>query len=402
MASKTMLVAQREFLENIRTKTFWIGIVIVPVLIAASIGLGTLLRKFKQVQQYAVVDLGDGQLAERAEREFRAGDAKVLFELLTELRRDADTAKGQRALQELATAFEGMQPGDEPTGEQMLKILDWMSQQSPELLAKFEGISASKRYEYRSLAELGLADKTKAEQQEALNKLVAEDKLFAYFVLGERPLQSFEGFRYVSNNLTDSGLRNAYGNTLTSLIRKDRIRAAGIDETVARHIQERVEFEQKKVSESGDAADVDAADKANQWAPIGFVYFLWMAIFSIANLLLTNTIEEKSNRIIEVLLSSVSPAQLMHGKIFGIAFTGLTIVGTWVFFALLAAQVAPALLGEGGGSLKVLVAAIGNTGYLTSFVLYFLAGYLLYAAVLVAIGSVCNTLKEAQNLMQPV
>ena len=92
----------------------------------------------------------------------------------------------------------------------------------------------------------------------------------------------------------------------------------------------------------------------------------------------------------------------MHGKIFGIAFTGMTIVGTWVIFALLAAWLAPVMLGEGGGSLKVLLAAIGNSSYLLSFVLYFLGGYLLYAAVLVAIGSVCNTLKEAQNLMQPV
>ena len=117
---------------------------------------------------------------------------------------------------------------------------------------------------------------------------------------------------------------------------------------------------------------------------------------------MTNTVEEKSNRIIEVLLSSVSPSQLMHGKIYGIAFTGMTIIGTWVLFAVLASWLAPTLLGEGGGSLSFLIAAISNTGYLTSFVLYFLGGYLLYAAVLVAIGSVCNTLKEAQNLVAPV
>ena len=399
MASKTLLVAQREYLENVRTKTFWIGIFIVPILIAASIGIGTLLRKFKQVQQYTIVDLGDQGLAERAERAFRQRDVEAMFELAKDLQEDLASDDVDP---DLKSMLADLKPGEQPTGEQMLAMYRWMQRQPPEKLARYESIGRSKKYDFVSLDELGVADLPPDQQQKELNKRVGKGELFAYFVLGPDPLQSFDGFTYVSNNLTDDGLRGSYRDTLTNLIRRDRIAAAKIDERVAAHIQQRVEFEEKQGTEEGEAEDVADEDKANQWAPMGFVYFLWMAIFSIANLLLTNTIEEKSNRIIEVLLSSVSPSQLMHGKIFGIAFTGLTIVGTWVFFALLASWVAPALLGEDGGSFKVLIAAIGNTGYLTSFVLYFLGGFLLYAAVLVAIGSVCNTLKEAQNLMQPV
>src|SRR5690606_22357770 len=125
-----------------------------------------------------------------------------------------------------------------------------------------------------------------------------------------------------------------------------------------------------------------------------FVYLLWIAVFSIAQMLLTNTVEEKSNRIIEVLLSSVSPHQLMNGKILGIAATGLTMIGSWVVFALIGLKVV---------DLDVAWSAVvSDPLYLGSFIGYFLAGYLIYAAVLVAIGSVCNSLKEAQNLMQPV
>jgi ABC-2 type transport system permease protein len=221
-------------------------------------------------------------------------------------------------------------------------------------------------------------------------------------VLGEEPTKSLTGFDYVSNNLTDGSLRQAYENTLTRIVQQQRIEDAGISPAVARHIQERVSFGKKQVDATGSTAEVKRENEADKWAPIGFVYFLWIAIFSIANLLLTNTIEEKSNRIIEVLLSSVSPHQLMQGKIWGIAGTGLTIVGTWVGFGLLAAWIAPAFLGESGGLVQMLLVALGNSGYLVAFVLYFLGGFLLYAAVLVAIGSVCNTLKEAQNLMQPV
>ncbi len=72
------------------------------------------------------------------------------------------------------------------------------------------------------------------------------------------------------------------------------------------------------------------ADTIRQWAPSAFVYLLWVAIFSVMQMLLSNTIEEKSNRIIEVLLSSVTPGELMMGKLIGIAAIGLTMVGAWV------------------------------------------------------------------------
>ena len=145
---------------------------------------------------------------------------------------------------------------------------------------------------------------------------------------------------------------------------------------------------------------VDDAEKVFQFAPVAFVYLLWIAIFTAANMLLTNTIEEKSNRIIEVLLSSVSPYQLMAGKIWGIGAVGITVVGSWALFAVVGVQMLPFLIEEVGEFR--LLDIVGSPAYLASFVGYFLAGYLLYAAVLVAIGSVCNSLKEAQNLMQPV
>ena len=396
MGNKTFLVAQREYLENVRTKTFWISIFIVPLLLGLTIGGGALLSRLKEVQRYTVVDLGDQGLQRRAEREFREGDLSALFRRLT---------KGEKAaeLQELAQKLGPVSAGAEPTGEQMLAIYDWLAQQGPDMLQRIGDLETSRKFELVGLDDLDLIGKEPAAQREALNKLVQDGKLFAYVVLGGQPNDSLDGFEYVSNNLTDESLRTSYENALTRLVQKDRIRAANIAPKVAEHIQQRVELKKKQIDATGAVTEVKRENVLDKWAPVGFVYFLWIAIFSIANLLLTNTIEEKSNRIIEVLLSSVSPTELMQGKILGIAATGLTIIGTWVGFALLAGLFAPMLFGDGGPSmLKLLFAAIGNTSYLVAFVAYFLGGYLLYAAILVAIGSVCNSLKEAQNLMQPV
>jgi ABC-2 type transport system permease protein len=399
MANKTLLVAKREYLENVRTKTFWIGIFIVPVLIAASIGVGALLRQFKEVQRYAVVDLSGEGLSDRAEREFRSGDFGAILRAIQKQSKDGSLQEELTALAERVGAVEAP---EDITADQQLALLNWIHDQPAEVRSMIEGISTSRRFEYVDPDELGIEETETAPLLRELTKAVHRGDLFGFFVLGEDPLRSYGDFLFVSDNQTDDALPNSYQDTVTDLLRGARIREAGIKQSVAERIQERVVFQKKKSSESGEIVDVDAEDIASQWAPVGFVYFLWIAIFSIANLLLTNTVEEKSNRIIEVLLSSVSPSQLMHGKIYGIAFTGMTIIGTWVVFALLASWLAPALLGEDGGALGFIIAAISNTGYLTGFVLYFLGGYLLYAAVLVAIGSVCNTLKEAQNLIQPV
>jgi ABC-2 type transport system permease protein len=121
-----------------------------------------------------------------------------------------------------------------------------------------------------------------------------------------------------------------------------------------------------------------------------------VAIFSIVQMLLNNVIEEKSNRIIEVLLSSVTPGELMMGKLAGIAAIGLTMVGSWVL----------ALIGilawKSSGQSEVatqLYTVVRTSNLVPAFVIYFFLGYVMYAALILALGSVCNTLKEAQNYM---
>ena len=73
--------------------------------------------------------------------------------------------------------------------------------------------------------------------------------------------------------------------------------------------------------------------------PVAFVYLLWISIFTVMQMLLNNTIEEKSNRIAEVLLSSVTPNEIMMGKLLGIAGIGLTMVSAWLATVFVGAQV---------------------------------------------------------------
>jgi len=124
-------------------------------------------------------------------------------------------------------------------------------------------------------------------------------------------------------------------------------------------------------------------------APLVFMMFLFMGIVGISQMLVNSTIEEKGSRVYEVLLSSVSPFQLMAGKVLGICAVGFTLLALWT----------------GGG---IAAASLqGMDGIVTGqqvglFVTYYVLGFLLIASLMVAVGSACNTLKEAQNLMAPL
>ncbi|MEC7584321.1 MAG: ABC transporter permease [Planctomycetota bacterium] len=401
MASKAILVAQREYLENVRTKTFWIGILAFPILFGIAIGAGWVLNKLKETKTYAVIEYGDTGLADRIERQARSGDLEAFATLLresTELR----GAVAQVQKDYGASLAEASEPGDMPDGLSESLFDAWMDLPSSEverLTETTKGFEQAKKYRHVSLEELEIDDLPPEEQEKRLAELVNQDELFAYFTLGSDPEESLDGFNYTSNNVTDSDLRTWYGNAATQVVQKLRIDDTGISKAIAQKLQERVRFYEQKVGESGETEQVKAGDKANKYAPVAFVYLLWIAVFTAAQMLLTNTVEEKSNRIIEVLLSSVSPLQLMSGKIWGIAATGLTIVGSWVLCALLGVMLLPVFV---PGLDLPLMQVVGDPLYLVSFVAYFLAGYLLFAAILVGIGSVCNSLKEAQNLLQPV
>jgi len=123
--------------------------------------------------------------------------------------------------------------------------------------------------------------------------------------------------------------------------------------------------------------------------PFAFMFLLFMGTMNISQGLLTSLIEEKSSRVVEVLLSAVSPTQLMAGKILGMVSVGILLLVVWAGLGWYGVH------SRGMGYLV--------TSYrITHMVLYFIPAFLFFASFLAAIGSACNTLKEAQSLAMPV
>ena len=116
---------------------------------------------------------------------------------------------------------------------------------------------------------------------------------------------------------------------------------------------------------------------------------MFVGIMVLSQYLLTNLIEEKSSRVVEVLLSAVSPFELMAGKIVGLTAAGLTGIGACI------AVIAAVAKAQGFiGSVNPWVFGL--------FLVYYVLGILLVSSMYAAVGSACNTLREAQGLMLPM
>ncbi len=162
-----------------------------------------------------------------------------------------------------------------------------------------------------------------------------------------------------------------------------RLAQAGLDAEEVRRLSAPPTTNSAIVTEKGETKGGEAAQFL---LPMAFMMLLWIAAFTSGNYLLTTTIEEKSTRVMELLLSAVSPMQLMTGKIIGQALVGLTILAIYGALGIAAAN-------------QFNVLALVPTDKLPWLVIYFVMAYFLIGAFMAAIGSAVNELREAQSLM---
>jgi ABC-2 type transport system permease protein len=403
-STKALLVATREYLENIRTRGFWISILMMPLILIIVSTAPMLLSGAEGEARFAVLDRSGWVERAVAARIIR-DDVTIAIAKLARLPSN-ERPEGLEDIGAIATVGERAKLVEDTAhllvklrqGEQAIdvattpaeRIASWWNADPDAVMRIAPGVSSAK---YRYVATPGI-------DKPALNRLLANDQLLGYFEIPDDPVADGSGAVYVTRKLTNQDVRHWYASLVTDVVRDRRIREENIAPATADWIQTPVDFAAVRLNDSGVESEAALADTLGQWAPVAFVYLLWISIFSITQMLLTNTVEEKSNKLVEVLLSSIAPVDLMAGKILGIAATGLTIVVSWLALFIAAALWLPGVLGGSAG--VDLSGLIDHPSYLASFIVYFVLGYLFYAALLCAIGSLASNLKEAQTLMMPI
>ncbi|MEO0695018.1 MAG: ABC transporter permease [Pseudomonadota bacterium] len=205
---------------------------------------------------------------------------------------------------------------------------------------------------------------------------------------------------YWSQNLTDPSLQLAVSRALESSLRRAYAKDMGLEDAALEQLADidapLTAFRPDRATEDAELDKIDRFETAI--LPGALTYLLLTMIFGVGNLLLTNTIEERSNKIVEVLLSSVTADQLMTGKLIGIAGVGLTM--PMIF--LLAGAASSAFSIMNGGTPNEIVTTLLTSNLVPIYLFYFICAYAIFAMIFLAIGAMSNSLQDAQTFMGPL
>ncbi len=220
--------------------------------------------------------------------------------------------------------------------------------------------------------------------------------------------------------------------SLSGAIRSFKIEQSGIDKDALAALDTKVDLE--NALSSGDVNDGEATgSKASKYSTIistilSYVmgFLMYMVIFIFGSMVMRSVMEEKVNRIVEVIISSVKPFQLMLGKILGVGLVGLTQIAIWLILIPIILmvvvtifggteisqqdiQMASELMAEAGGGENQIALfvkefkALNWWLILPVFIIFFFGGYMIYSSLFAAIGStISDDLGESQQFMIPI
>ncbi len=236
-------------------------------------------------------------------------------------------------------------------------------------------------------------------------------------------------FAYESSTIN---IEQAITEQVRTIVESEKLKEYNIEDidAILEAIKTPVSIQVKQLDESGDAKE--SSSILNIALAYIFGFLIYMFVFLYGNMVMQGVIEEKSTKVMEVMVSSVKPFQLMMGKILGIASVAVTQFAIWVVFILVVGGAAMSLLGvdemmaaassasamdpaammgaAGVPSLDdetlSIIRTVTDPGYLLrilgGFLIYFVGGYLLYAAMFAAVGSAVDNEKDTNNLQMPI
>lgn len=243
---------------------------------------------------------------------------------------------------------------------------------------------------------------------ESVDKLRQSDNLDAILVVPDNALSTSAGFTLLTNNSlglqSESQIKSILNSTVQQLrlAQHDDIPQLG---KIMTEVQSPILVESLKID-----GDEDEASSSLGSYLIGLLmsFILYMFVLIYGQMIMTSIIEEKNNRVLEIVVSSVKPTQIMLGKIFGIAGVAITQILIWgAIIGLFSTFVMPSLItnaltGNTDMELTSILTTIGNPGYILGLfcqlAILLILGYLFYSAIFAAIGSAVDNIQDASQL----
>lgn len=340
---KMFAVLKREYLAAVRKKMFIVMTILFPALMAGAILLPTILMTRGLGEKHVAVLDGTGRLADSF--------SKTLAPVIPKPNMD-DALRGRRR---------------QPDIPQTLKI---------------EYVDASKGSDVKPF----------------LTRLNAKNAktLDAVFVI---PADAIEGpkakMTYYSRSATDVVTQERLNGVANRAIQRLRLTAHGLNPDDVDALMRQVPIEAVQLSRSGEQKK---GGELNLILAFIFAALLLIPSFIYGVEIMRGIIQEKNDRVVEVLVSSMSPKQLLTGKVIGIAFVGLTQIGAWLLMATIIGIWGGAVIATAGVNIMQFL----RPALFVYFVIFFVLAYLTYVCIYAIAGAICNSDKEAQQLIAPI
>jgi len=251
---------------------------------------------------------------------------------------------------------------------------------------------------------------------DSVRAAVRDGRYDGYLLLPASLLEGESEATYYSMEGGGLTLRAQLDNQVNRVLQRQRLEAAGASGSVLQIVGTDVDLSTRKLSEDeGTTSDSSLALTFVGYAMALAIYF---AVFIYGQYVMQGVIEEKSNRVVEVVVSSVRPFELLMGKVLGIGAMGLSQMIVWGVLVMgglaatgpiVALLFSPSDLGVAPDASQQAMAEAAGVSVPTIpvdlvvwFILFFLGGFLLYAALFAAVGSAVEQQQDAQNLLLPV
>lgn len=358
--SRMLQVAAREFLSTVLTKGFIIGVLITPAIIGLMILIMPILLDHTPptIQGEIAVTDPTGAIAEP---------------LAEWLRPDAIALRREDLLEKAELSLLKKAPGQ---ADSQRLALEMVLGQVPQLTVVPLPPGADLEAEKEPLFAGGPRDGGR----------VALVAIRADAVRAPDGTLEFGAYElFVRKNLDDRIIDEIRGGLRQTLVNA-RVGEYGLDGDLIRALSKVPRVPSTTVTREGEKATNEVL---NMFLPAGFMLLLLVSVMTGGQYLMTTTIEEKSSRVVEVLLSAVSPMQLMTGKIIGQMGVGMVLLALYAGMGI-AALVSFALLG------------LLDPWMILYLLIFYLIAYFVVASLMAAVGAAVNEMREAQTLMTPI
>ncbi|MDC7684700.1 ABC transporter permease [Asticcacaulis sp. BYS171W] len=370
---KTLLIAKREYLAFVKTVGFWLSLVTLPLLMLGSAFIPVMMsRSGETPQTVAVLDLSGENL----------------------------TAALTGFIQAQDPALKAVQMSDAVRNDSVARTV-------AASMAKKGGLKVAPLPEGLSPAMTRDAAATKIAQILSAENPPVTHVVVAYLTAEPTPRLAFDLWSVPKKK---GRLEHRLGRDLDDLQFLYAARQQGIAPEVARSLQD-THADIRNLTPTIAAApdDKDASfretlkENGPRFAGVIMSYITWMAIFSSSVILLSGIIEEKSSKVLEVLLTSAPAGSLLLGKVLGVFMVMVTVAAVWsgvgmsVFAYGLAFMPADAV-----DNMRTLLGLIFAPHQVALMLAYFVGGYLMFGITFIAIGAFCESQKDAQAIMGPI